>query len=185
MRILKVSAYRVMAWKNGGGKTAEIAVSPDGASMADFDWRLSMADVAGDGPFSAFPGIDRTLTVIEGAGMELSGDKLPATMLEPGVPFAFSGDEPVFARLTAGPIRDFNVMSRRGRIRHQVKAVRSQNRLEIRCDNDTMALVPLMPCRAGEIRLQPFATLMLNRSEACALTADVAITVLQIRIDLN
>ena len=50
-----------MPWKNGGGETAEIAVSPPGAALDDFDWRLSMARVETDGPFSAFPGIDRTL----------------------------------------------------------------------------------------------------------------------------
>ncbi|MBM7325185.1 HutD family protein, partial [Agrobacterium sp. S2] len=49
-----------MPWKNGGGVTTEIIVHPAKASMADFDWRISMANVAQDGPFSIFPGVDRT-----------------------------------------------------------------------------------------------------------------------------
>ena len=61
-----------MRWKNGGGETAEIAVSPPGAALDAFDWRLSMAKVETDGPFSAFPGIDRTLAILEGEGIRLS-----------------------------------------------------------------------------------------------------------------
>ena len=55
-------------WKNGGGTTAEVAVHPPGAGLDDFDWRISMADVAVDGPFSRFPGVDRTLVLAEGRG---------------------------------------------------------------------------------------------------------------------
>ena len=58
-----------MAWKNGGGETAEIAVFPEGACYDDFHWRLSMARIAADGPFSTFPNVDRTLALIEGNGM--------------------------------------------------------------------------------------------------------------------
>ena len=56
-------------WKNGAGLTREIAFG--GASAADFDWRLSVAEVVRDAPFSAFPGIDRCITLLRGAGMHL------------------------------------------------------------------------------------------------------------------
>jgi environmental stress-induced protein Ves len=58
MRILRAENYRRMQWKNGGGETAEIAVSPDSAGLDDFDWRISMATgQASGGPFSMpFPG---------------------------------------------------------------------------------------------------------------------------------
>jgi len=61
MKILRSADHKRMPWKNGGGETVEIAISPQGAGLADFDWRVSMATVASDGPFSVFPGIDRTL----------------------------------------------------------------------------------------------------------------------------
>jgi environmental stress-induced protein Ves len=74
-------------------------------------WRLSIADVASDGPFSLFPGIDRTIMVIEGSGMELAVEgqdvRRLADLFEP---FAFSGDAKTECRLIAGPIRDFNLM---------------------------------------------------------------------------
>ena len=68
MRILRAESYRRMPWKNGGGETTEIAVSPEGAGLDDFDWRVSMARVESSGPFSLFAGIDRTLAILEGEG---------------------------------------------------------------------------------------------------------------------
>ena len=60
-RLLRNSDHRRMPWKNGGGETVEVIVHPEGASLSDFGWRVSMASVASDGPFSVFPDIDRTL----------------------------------------------------------------------------------------------------------------------------
>ena len=71
MRILRAENYRRMRWKNGGGETAEIAVFPEGAGLDEFDWRISMARVEAGGPFSRFPGVDRTLSILEGEGMVL------------------------------------------------------------------------------------------------------------------
>ena len=71
MRILRAENYRRMKWKNGGGETAEIALFPDGAGLGIFDWRISMARVESGGPFSTFPGVDRTLSILEGEGIVL------------------------------------------------------------------------------------------------------------------
>jgi uncharacterized protein len=121
-RVLRLSDYQRMPWKNGGGTTTEIwkAVSPDGEML----WRLSIADVASDGPFSAFPGIDRFIMVIEGNGMELTVDGRPRRLDDLFEPFAFSGNAKTDCRLIAGPIRDFNLMVARSygsgalRVRH-------------------------------------------------------------------
>ncbi|MBM3526239.1 MAG: HutD family protein, partial [Alphaproteobacteria bacterium] len=53
-----------MPWKNGLGRTAEIARAP--ATGEAFDWRLSIATIAADGAFSVFPGCERTLVPIAG-----------------------------------------------------------------------------------------------------------------------
>lgn len=108
-RILRSTDYQRMPWKNGGGTTTEIwkQVSPAGEML----WRLSIADVASDGPFSEFPGIDRWIMVIEGKGMELTVEGRGLQRLDrPFEPFAFSGDAKTNCRLIAGPIRDFNLM---------------------------------------------------------------------------
>ncbi|MGH7186208.1 MAG: HutD/Ves family protein, partial [Pseudomonadota bacterium] len=112
-RPLRPKDYQVMPWKNGGGVTTEIwkAVSPAGEML----WRLSIADVGRDSPFSPFPGIDRTIMVIEGNGMELTVEGFGTRQLDrPFEPFAFSGDAKTTCRLIDGPIRDFNLMVMRG-----------------------------------------------------------------------
>ena len=93
-------------WKNGGGTTREIAQSP---GPKGFSWRLSVADVDSEGPFSRFSGLSRILTVIEGDGFELYGPD-GRYDLRRLVPFRFSGDADVSSRLGTGPIRDFNVI---------------------------------------------------------------------------
>ena len=114
--------YRRMPWKNGGGETVEIARFPAGGDLSGFDWRISMATVAEDGPFSVFPGIDRTLAILDGAGMELViGGEKPALMTEAGEPLAFPADSPTDARLVAGPITDLNLMTRRGVFSHRME----------------------------------------------------------------
>jgi environmental stress-induced protein Ves len=112
VRLLRAADRVATLWKNRGGVTREVAAWPPGAGLDDFDWRVSLADVGADGPFSTFPGVDRILTVIAGQGLVLEVDDQPIR-LEPGAPFAFPGEASVTARLTAGPIRDLNVMVRR------------------------------------------------------------------------
>src|SRR5688572_25695921 len=100
MRIVRAADCRVMPWKNGGGTTTEIAVHPESAGLGDFLWRVSMARVESDGPFSAFPGIDRTLTILNGAGILLTVDGRDAIALTPdSAPFAFPGVAPAAATL--------------------------------------------------------------------------------------
>jgi environmental stress-induced protein Ves len=124
VRIIRASDCKTTPWKNGGGSTTEIAISPAGASLEAFDWRVSMARVASDGPFSDFPDIDRTLAVVKGNGLVLTiGDNAPVTLSSGANPIRFSGDTPTSARLTAGEIVDLNVMTRRGRFHHRLLRV--------------------------------------------------------------
>jgi environmental stress-induced protein Ves len=121
MRIIRAGDCRTTPWKNGGGSTTEIAAGPEGASLETFDWRVSMARVASDGPFSDFPGIDRTLAVIKGAGMLLTiGSNMPVMLSSESEPVSFAGETPTAARLTEGEITDLNVMTRRGRFSHRL-----------------------------------------------------------------
>jgi environmental stress-induced protein Ves len=95
-----------------------------GSSLGNFDWRISMAQVASDGPFSDFPGIDRTLSVVKGGGLVLTvGDSAPVTASSAADPISFPGDVPTSARLVAGAITDLNVMTRRGRFGHRLLRV--------------------------------------------------------------
>ena len=113
----ELSAIAPQPWQNGAGLTREIAWG--GRSSADFDWRISVAEVARDAPFSAFPGIDRCIALLHGAGMRLRSHGarsgcIDHRLTELLAPFHFTGDAPLHATLIAGASRDFNVMVRRG-----------------------------------------------------------------------
>lgn len=131
-RILRAAGRTPVAWRNGGGVTREIAASPAASLTAGngaFDWRVSLADVAEDGPFSVFPGVDRTLTVVEGAGMDLMVDGEHHILDEPYWPHDFPGDVETDGRLLGGPVVNLNVMYRRDRTRAETAVVRGTLRL--------------------------------------------------------
>jgi environmental stress-induced protein Ves len=111
-RVLRARDRAALPWKNGGGITREIAAGPEGPD--GFDWRVSLAEVDADGPFSVFPGVDRTLTLVEGAGMDLTIGRTSRPVGERWVPQDFPGDVPTHCRLIAGPVVNLNVMCRRG-----------------------------------------------------------------------
>ncbi|WP_332680508.1 HutD/Ves family protein [Bosea sp. (in: a-proteobacteria)] len=141
MRIIRYQDCRVMPWKNGGGSTTEIAIHPEGASLDDFDWRISMADVASDGPFSLFPGVDRTLSVLTGNGIALAFGAHGTVTLRPGsAPHAFAGDAAVVGELIDGPITDLNVMTRRGRVRHRVRRLSGPAPIAIAPEGELLVL---------------------------------------------
>lgn len=113
--ILPASVRRAVAWKNGGGVTREVAASPDGAGLEDFDWRVSTAEVRVAGPFSLFPGVDRTLSVLAGELWLTTGEPGPVKLSERSAPFSFPGDLPVWGEPHGACVKDLNVMTRRGR----------------------------------------------------------------------
>lgn len=117
--------YRRTRWKNGAGWTTELARDPPGAADAasTFRWRVSIAEVAADGPFSPFPGVDRELLLLDGAGMRLEfADAAPVTLTRRLQAARFAGEAAVTGRLLDGPTRDFNVMARRDAVRMTVGA---------------------------------------------------------------
>lgn len=103
-RVVRSDEVAPQPWANGGGTTRELLVADDGA------WRISLADIATEGPFSTFPGRRRLLTLVEGTVLDLLVAGEPA-VVEPQRPFAFSGDDAVEARLPEGPVRALNVVA--------------------------------------------------------------------------
>lgn len=103
---------RTMPWKNGGGVTHELWREGEGA--AGFALRVSIAEVAADGPFSRFPGVDRVIALLEGRGMTLTrADGTVVRLDTPGAPFAFAGEDDWTGALVDGPTLDVNVMTDR------------------------------------------------------------------------
>ncbi|MFZ1614249.1 MAG: HutD family protein [Holophaga sp.] len=127
--LFKSSDYHAMPWRNGGGLTTQLAIEPENATLeSGFHWRLSMADVRMDGPFSAFPDYERTILLLKGKGIDLDfnghGRKRLATPLDP---FHFPGEWHATGELLDGPCRDFNVITHKG-FTQQVTVLRPEPR---------------------------------------------------------
>ncbi|AEG10759.1 HutD-family protein [Shewanella baltica BA175] len=124
-------------WKNGGGSTKQLLISPATADLTEFDYRLSIASISSNGPFSLFNGIDRQLVILEGDGVELSidshegekqindlggeerilgdTDTTEYKRLTPiNSPFCFAGETSITSQLLGSNVIDFNVMTKRG-----------------------------------------------------------------------
>lgn len=118
-------------WKNGAGRTREIAAEPPGTGFDGFGWRVSVAEVARDAAFSAFPGVDRCIVLLSGAGLRLRSDdgRLDHALDRPLEPFRFDGERPLRATLVNGACSDFNVMTRRGVWRSELRCLEGPARL--------------------------------------------------------
>jgi len=110
VRIQRNSENTPMPWANGRGTSYEIA--SDRSEAGEWTWRLAMAPVNEDGPFSRIECVNRSLAVVEGAGMLLSVDRKKLQCLPMQV-VRFRGDAVTEAALTDGPIMDINLMVRR------------------------------------------------------------------------
>lgn len=109
--VLRFAQVPVSRWRNGGGRTREIARQP---ARDAFDWRVSVAEVTRDTEFSTFPGVDRVIIFCEGPAMSLDIDGTEHT-LQHHSPFTFAGESATSCRVPGGATRDLNVMTRRGR----------------------------------------------------------------------
>ena len=122
----KQQNYRKTRWKNGQGVTSEIAIHPEGASIADetFLWRLSTAEIAASGSFSVFRGYDRHLTVLSGEKLQLRFEKdLREKWLAQGEVIQFSGDEAVSCEIQAGVVTDLGLIYRRDLVKAEFKMI--------------------------------------------------------------
>jgi uncharacterized protein len=134
--------YTRQPWKNGRGTTTELwRLERDGHLLV----RLSRAAVVEDGPFSVFPGIERSLTVLSGPGFRLSGGGLDFRC-DPLVPVAFPGNLALTATGTEGmQSEDFNVMTASAMDRPEVMLARNG----ALPGGGMLALYALGPCRVN------------------------------------
>lgn len=121
MRLVRWAARPPVRWKNGGGVTTELLAARAGVDAAAFDWRISIAEVTSNGPFSIFPGVDRVLTILDGAGLVLTIGEDRTVLDQRSTPLFFAGDAEVRAELVDGPVRDLNILVRRGHFRADVR----------------------------------------------------------------
>lgn len=115
MRIIRKSEFIEGRWRNGMGVSWDIASHPAAAGTPDFGWRLAIARIDADVPFSHYPDVDRVFTLIDGQGLDLDfdgGRTLAVDQLF--VPHPYACDVETFCRLRNGPCRALNLFLRRG-----------------------------------------------------------------------
>jgi uncharacterized protein len=156
IELIRARDYREQPWKNGGGLTREIAVAFSDDASKHVLWRISLATIERDGPFSEFRGYDRTIVALDDDPVELDIDGT-TIVLEPGHPHEFRGESQVACRLRAGATRDLNAMTSRDAFVHDVEIVTSAQRFVLDDDEiafvyaiDGDAAVDGMPCAAGD-----------------------------------
>jgi environmental stress-induced protein Ves len=120
MRLIFPGDWSSRPWTNGVGVTHEMARG----GGEPWSHRLSVAEVASDGPFSRFDGVDRQIMLLSGAGFTLHGPGWTERLDRRHLPFAFAGEEAVDCALVGGPCRDFNVMTRRAGARAEVEILK-------------------------------------------------------------
>ncbi len=109
--VISANECRRVRWRNGAGWTREIHAEPSGDA---FDWRLSIAEIEQDAPFSVFPGIERELVLLSGSGLKLHfDDGTLREALPPHGRVRFAGESAVHGELVDGRTEDFNLMWRR------------------------------------------------------------------------
>ena len=164
-------SLRATPWKNGGGVTREVAAFPPGSDTSSFTWRLSIADIDAGGPFSSFPGIDRTLVLLAGNGMTLTQEDGVTYPLPKALDIArFPGEAAISAQLSDGPTRDLNVMVRREHGSAEVRMLTAPADVNITgttlllycADGDVLVTID----GADAIRLPPGATLPIDATVA-------------------
>lgn len=99
-------------WRNGGGTTRELVVFP---VREHWHWRLSVAEISQDGPFSRFEDVERWFAVLSGSGVHLAIDGTAQMLTPASAPVVFDGAALAECRLVDGPTQDFNLMVREGR----------------------------------------------------------------------
>jgi len=140
-------------WKNGGGVTREIVCQPPGAGLHGFDWRVSIATIVASGPFSAFPGVDRVIMLLDGAGVRLHGTDIEHRLDTAHAPFAFAGDTALDCELLDGLSTDFNLMTRRSRLRADVRLLAAAGPIAPAAEGLVLALRGAWHLQSGADRL--------------------------------
>ena len=138
IEVIRAENYREQPWKNGGGLTREIAAAFSDDAAKRFLWRVSLATIDRDGPFSEYRGYDRSILTIDGSPVELvvDGQTINLGRLDP---YAFAGEAQVVCRIGDGAARDLNVMTLRDWFVHDLEIVSSPQRFVL--DNDEIVFV--------------------------------------------
>ena len=157
-----------MPWKNGKGTTTEIFIYPENtkAQNNDFHFRLSSAPIESDSEFSIFPGKQRLLTTIKGAGFKLNN-----AVYEKFEVATFSGGEKTNCALLKGPVEDFGVIYDPNffSVQSKILILKSDFAFSLNITNDYFFVVLDGVLRHENILIGPLETLHYSQEASCKL----------------
>jgi environmental stress-induced protein Ves len=117
VELVPADDYRRERWANGTGWTRVICACrlADGDIEApQWDWRLSIAEIEADAPFSRFPGTGREQVLLSGNGLRLRfADGEARELQPPHQRLRFDGDRACTGEPVDGRVEAFNLMWRR------------------------------------------------------------------------
>jgi len=144
-KIYSPQSFQTLPWRNGLGSTIELLAETPNKNEA-FSWRLSIASVANDGPFSDFSGYDRTLLLLEGSGITLNKPNGIFKVLNLSLDYAnFKGEDLIDATLHNGPIKDFNIMTLRSICTSSVTAIDETSESLLNINADKLLVYSIKP----------------------------------------
>lgn len=104
------SSVTPQRWRNGGGWTRELLTWPD---RLNWQARISLATIETAGSFSIYTGVQRRITVIDGAGILLRINDATHRLSLDTDPLSFDGGTPVHCTPIDGSTSDLNLMTAR------------------------------------------------------------------------
>lgn len=126
-------------WKNGLGEARQVASWP-GNSEA-FEWQISIAQMTGKLPFSEYPGVARSLCIIDGDGLLITSPSRSITLTKDSDPLHFPGEEKIVGTTTGSvEMVDFNVMTKRGVLEHQTRRLEISRDVQVHVAKDVLVL---------------------------------------------
>lgn len=108
--ILEYAALTPRAWKNGLGITRTLFDDADATDA--WTWRISIAEITGTQPYSAYPGVRRGQVALGPGAVDLVINGRAVTLAVDDV-IAFDGEDEVSATPHEAGFLDLNVMTRR------------------------------------------------------------------------
>ena len=149
MKRITQAEYHKVPWLNGGGYAWDIATekSVDNQSSLPFCWRFAMAEIETSGLFSSYKSIDRIITLVNGAGFNLSFGQQEEVneiqLVNRGDFGAFPGDIATHCSLNSGTATVLNIMFARNQYIANVKILDPENFASCEFDCEVLLLFAL------------------------------------------
>jgi|GEM_PF-2988474 len=159
-QLFRPADYRIQRWKNGLGSTSQLYIQDPSAEFPidPYLFRISSARVNSSGPFSLFPGYDRSLVLVEGKSLQLDEistyGREPLKTLLPMEEFSFEGERSIYAQADGQDLIDYNVFTKRGAVASQSEIIHESFSRTFRIFKKGERLSIFVTCLSDKMTLQ-------------------------------